>query len=76
MKALVTTTEGWPENSPMWNGTLNSYRVLRLCHEKLTPRYRQLVAEQVDCKRVHHLKSASGIAAFLDAVANEYSEIR
>lgn len=76
VKGLAVAPEGWPENSPMWSGTLNSYRVLRRCHEKLTPRYRQLVAEQVDCKRVHHLKSASGIAAFLDAVTNENSKIR
>ena len=46
VKGLVVTPAGWPENSPMWSSTVNSYRILRLCHEKLTPRYRRLVAEQ------------------------------
>ena len=76
VKGLVVTPEGWPENSPMWSSTLNSYRVLRLCHEKLTPKYRQLVAEQATHKRVHHLRSASAIKAFVRAVTNEYSGIR
>lgn len=76
IKGLIVTPEGWPENSPMWRGTLNSYRVLRLCDEKLTPKYRQLVAEQASHKRVHHLRSASAIKAFVRAVTNEYSDIR
>ena len=76
VKGLVVTPEGWPEHSPMWSSTLKSYRVLRLCHEKLTPKYRQLVAEQAPHKRVHHLRSASAIKAFLGAVINEYSGIR
>ena len=76
VKGLVVTPEGWSENSLMWSSTLNSYRVLRLCHEKLTPKYRQLVAEQATHKRVHHLRSASAIKAFVGAVTNEYSGIR
>ena len=75
VKGLIVTPEGWPENSPILRGTLNSYRVLRLCHEKLTPKYRQLVGEQAAHKRVHHLRSASAIKAFVGAVANEYSGI-
>jgi adenylate kinase family enzyme len=73
VKGLVVTPEGWPEGSPMWRSTLNSYRVLRVCHEKLTPKYRQLVAEQATRKRVHHLRSAGAIKAFVDAAADEYS---
>ena len=76
VKGLIVTPEGWPESSPIWRSTLNSYRVLRLCHEKLTPKYRQLVAEQASHKRVHHLRSASAIKAFVGAVTNEYSGIR
>jgi adenylate kinase family enzyme len=76
VKGLVVTPEGWPENSPMWSSTLNSYRVLRLCHEKLTPRYRQLVAEQASRKRVHHLRSPRAMKVFLGAVTSEYSSVR
>lgn len=73
VKGLVATPEGWPKNSPMWSSTVNSYRVLRLCHEKLTPRYRQLVAEQAAHKRVHHLRSPNAVKAFVRSVAEEHS---
>ena len=63
--------EGWPENSPIWSSTVNSYKVVRRCHRRLTPRYRQLVAEMQDSKRVHHLKSPAEIKAFLDAIERE-----
>jgi len=76
IKGLVVTPEGWPEDSPMWSSTLNSYRVLRLCHEKLTPRYRQLVTEQANNKRVHHLRSSRSMKSFVTAVTSEYSNVR
>lgn len=76
IKGLVVKPEGWPEDSPMWSSTLNSYRVLRLCHEKLTPRYRQLVSDQAGHKRVHHLKSPRAMKAFIAAVTREYSNVR
>lgn len=72
----VVRPEGWPKNSPMWRSTMNSYRVLRLCHEKLTPKYRQLVAEQATSKRVHHLTSVNAIRAFAEAVTAEYADSR
>jgi adenylate kinase family enzyme len=63
--------EGWPDDSPMWRSTVHSYRVAWLCHRRLTPRYRQLVAEAAASKRVHHLKSPAAMRAFLDAVGRE-----
>ena len=75
VKGLVITPEGWPESSPMWDGTLKSYRVLRLCHDKLTPRYRQLVTEQATHKRVHHLTSPKSIKDFIRATIDEYSGV-
>ncbi len=76
VKGLVAPPEGWPENSPIWRGTLNSYRVLRLCHEKLTPRYRQLVAEMATHKRVHHLRTPAAIRLFIQEVRQAYHPIR
>jgi adenylate kinase family enzyme len=70
-KGLFRNPPGWPENSPVWASTLDSYRVVWRCHRRLTPRYRQLVADASSSKRVHHLKSASEIAAFLAAVKQE-----
>lgn len=62
---LFRNPEGWPENSPIWSSTLNSYKVLWLYHRRLTPKYRQFVAEAAASKRVHHLKSPAGIEEFL-----------
>lgn len=69
---FVTPPEGWPANSPLWISTMNSYRVLWLCHRRLTPRYRQLVAGVTASKRVHHVKSPTEMMAFLDAIKREY----
>jgi hypothetical protein len=52
----------------MLRSTINSYRVLWLCHRRLTPRYRQLVADARHEKRVHHLRSAAEMTAFLNWV--------
>ena len=71
VKGLFVSPEGWPEKSPLWSSTLNSYRVLWLCHRGLTPRYRQLVVDAAASKRVHHLKSPAGMRAFLHAVRRE-----
>jgi adenylate kinase family enzyme len=57
--------KGWPENSPVWESTLDSYRVVWRCHRRLTPRYRQLVAEAAGSKRVHHLRSRAQMRAFV-----------
>ena len=42
IKGLFADPPGWPENSPIWSSTMDSYKVLWLCHRKLTPKYRQL----------------------------------
>jgi adenylate kinase family enzyme len=71
IKGLFVTPEGWPEGSPMWSSTMDSYRVIWLCHRGLTPSYRRLVADSAASKRVHHLRSPAAIAAFLSAVKRE-----
>ena len=71
MGLFVKLPEGWPEKSPMWSSTTDSYRVVWRCHRRLTPRYRQLVADAAASKRVHHLMSPAGMRAFLEAVKQE-----
>jgi len=71
LKGLLVAPEGWPRNSPLWRSTLNSYRVLGLCHRHLTPKYRQLLNDEAARKRVHHLRSAGDIRAFLETVGAE-----
>ena len=75
IKAPFVAPEGWPENSPIWSSTLNSYKVIWLCHRGLTPRYRQLVVDMAASKRVHHLKSPADMQAFLQAVKQEHQSI-
>jgi hypothetical protein len=70
-KGLFQNPRGWPQNSPVWASTWDSCRVVWRCHRLLTPRYRQLVADASSSKRVHHLKSAAEIEAFLEVVKEE-----
>lgn len=69
---LFTTPEGWPEDSPIWSSSIDSYRVVWRCHRRLTPRYRRLVADMAGLKRVHHLRSPAEMSAFLGTVEREY----
>ena len=73
IKGAFVTPEGWPENSPIWRSTMNSYQVLWLCHRHLTPRYRQLVADMAASKRVHHVTSLAGMRALVEATEREYA---
>jgi adenylate kinase family enzyme len=57
--------KGWPENSPIWESTLDGYRVVWLCHRRLTAKYRKLVADDASAKQVHHLRSRVEMTAFL-----------
>lgn len=71
IQGLLVNPKGWPDDSPIWESTLSSYRVLWPCHRYLTPKYRQLVADLAASKRVHHLRSPREIRLFLDAVRRE-----
>jgi len=71
LKGLFVNPEGWPERSPMLSSTLSSYRVIWLCHRHLTPKYRELVSAARQDKRVHHLRSATEMDAFLNEIRSE-----
>ena len=72
LKGLFRDPPGWPKGSPLWSSTRQSYRVIRLCDKNLTPKYRQAVAGMASSKRVHSLRSAAEIAAFVDAVKSQH----
>jgi adenylate kinase family enzyme len=65
--------KGWPENTPVWESSLDSYRVVWRCHRRLTPRYRQLVAEAAATKRVHRLRSRPEMKDFLQEAEREHA---
>ncbi len=71
IKGLFQNPEGWPENSPLLKGSLNSYQVLIACHQKLTPKYRQYVKQNQETKAVYHLKSVKSMAQFLTAIKSQ-----
>ena len=72
IKGLFADPPGWPKDSPVWSSSMQSYRVLWLCHRHLTPKYRQLVAEEATSKRVHHLRAPGQIQSLLEVVKNEH----
>lgn len=73
IKGLFVTPEGWPENSPMWRSTIDSYRVIPRCHQHLTPKYRKLVTEAASTKRAYRLTSPAEIRSFLQLIKAESS---
>jgi adenylate kinase family enzyme len=68
---LFENPKGWAEGTPVWESTLDSYRVVWCCRRRLTPRYRQLVADAASSKRVYHLTSRIAMKVFLQAVIDE-----
>jgi adenylate kinase family enzyme len=68
LTSAIKPPEGYPDNSPIVKSALRSYRVLWLCHQRLTPKYREFIAQARSTKRVHHLRSPEQIAQFLDGI--------
>jgi adenylate kinase family enzyme len=71
IEGLFKNPEGWPENSPILKSSLDSYRVLLLCHKRLTPKYREYVKQASKTKNVYHLKSAKSISRFLAMIKSK-----
>ncbi|MGB3493430.1 MAG: hypothetical protein WBA57_11920 [Elainellaceae cyanobacterium] len=67
---------GWPEGSPLLKETLTSYRTVRLCHTKLTPKYRDYVEQVKATKQVYYLRSPQDIAQFYQTIAAQASVSR
>ena len=60
--------EGWPENSPLWKSSMNSYKVLYLCEKHLAPKYREYVEKSKETKEVFHLRSPQEISQFIQSI--------
>ena len=63
---------GWPKGSSLLKGTLKSYPTVRLCHAKLTPKYREYVEQAKATKQVYHLRSRQEIVQFYQTIAAEF----
>jgi adenylate kinase family enzyme len=64
---------GWPEKSPIFKSSMNSYRALWLCHKYLTPKYREYVERAQGTKRVHHIRTTQQISQFFKLIESENS---
>ncbi len=73
IKGLWVTPEGYPENSPLFKSTLNSYYVVWLCHQKLTPKYREYVEKAKATKQVFHLQSTRDLEEFWRLIQRAYN---
>jgi adenylate kinase family enzyme len=63
--------QGWPQNSPILRSSLTSYRVLWLCHNYLTPKYREYIEQAQNTKSVYHLRSTQQISQFFELIENQ-----
>jgi hypothetical protein len=75
LKGIFVNPEDWPAGSPIISSTMQSYRVLWLCHRHLTPKYRELVSEAQKNKRVYHLRSVAQMDTFLNTVRPEAQRV-
>jgi adenylate kinase family enzyme len=74
-KRLVTgyfkPPQGWPERCPILKSSMTSYRVLWLCHKRLTPRYREYIEQAQNTKSVYHIRSTEQISQFFELIEKE-----
>jgi hypothetical protein len=78
-KRLITgyasPPDGWPDQSPILKSSLNSYRALWLCHQRLTPSYREYVKQVEEQKQVYHLQSIRQISQFLEHIEAQVDQL-
>ncbi|MGI2902211.1 adenylate kinase [Tolypothrix sp. VBCCA 56010] len=58
----------WHFNSPILKSSINSYRVLWLCHKYLTPKYREYIKQAQSIKSVYHIRSTKQISQFFELI--------
>ncbi|MBD2183480.1 adenylate kinase [Planktothrix sp. FACHB-1355] len=71
MTGFFKPPEGWPSKSPLLKSSLNSYRVLWLCHKYLTPKYREYIKEVETTKSIYHIRSTKDISQFFELIENQ-----
>ena len=71
LTGYIKPPDGWPENSPIFKSSINSYRALWLCHKYLTPKYREYIDRARSTKKVYHIRSVEQISNFFESIENE-----
>lgn len=65
LKGLFFKPEGWPDKSSVLKGTLESYKVLKLCPKFWNDRFLQRLEKQSEDKSLHVIRSMSELNRFV-----------
>jgi adenylate kinase family enzyme len=66
LKGLVIKPEGWPDGSSILKGTLESYKVLRLCPKFWNQNFLEKLENISSDKSLHVIRSVSELNSFVD----------
>lgn len=70
IKGLIKKPEGWPEGSSVLKGTLESYKVLKLCPKFWNDAFLQKLERLSADKSLHVIRSMSELNSFVDKHVN------
>jgi len=66
LKGLFIKPEGWPEGSSVLKGTIESYKILRLCPKFWNKNFMQNLEKMAESKSLHVIRSVSELNSFVD----------
>lgn len=66
LKGLLVKPEGWPEGSSILKGTLESYKVLKLCPKFWNNDFLQKLEEMSNNKSLYVIRSMSELNSFVE----------
>lgn len=72
LKGLFVKPEGWPDGSSVLQGTLASYKVLKLCPQFWNESFMQRLETISDEKSLHVIRSISELNSFVDKISNKH----
>ncbi|MCF7505080.1 MULTISPECIES: adenylate kinase [Vibrio] len=65
LKGLFVKPEGWPEGSSVFKGTLQSYKILKLCPKFWNDEFMIKLLEKYPMKEVHVIKTVAELNDFV-----------
>lgn len=65
LKGVFKKPEGWPEGSSIWKGTLQSYKVLKLCPKFWNAQFLQRLETLTTDKTLHVIRSVAELDNFV-----------
>jgi len=66
IKGLVKKPEGWPDGSSILKGTINSYKVLKLCPKFWNNGFLQKLEKLSANKKLYVIRSISELNSFIE----------